>query len=120
MVFDGHCRDPPGRVGLFFIKIMFFLDRLNRALRPDHPYDTPLLSYNMRAGHKFLSEYDTDFSRATADGNLSRDFDLEATLRRVKCPMLLMRAEAYSHEAWSLVGAIDDQYLDSMFLLFTV
>jgi hypothetical protein len=31
----------------------------------------------MRVGCKFLSEYDTDFSRATIDGSLSKDFDPE-------------------------------------------
>jgi pimeloyl-ACP methyl ester carboxylesterase len=51
----------------FILKIIFFLDRLNKAVRPNRPYDTPLLPFNMRAGNKFLSEYDTDFSRATHD-----------------------------------------------------
>ena len=46
----------------FIIKIMFFLARINKALRPNMPYDTPLLPYNLRVGNKFLSEYDTDFS----------------------------------------------------------
>ena len=96
----------------FILTIIFFLDRLNRAVRPNRPYDTPFLPFNMRAGHKFLSEYDTDFSRATIDGDLSKDFDPEATLKRVKCPMLLMRADASRHETWGLLGAIDDNDLE--------
>ncbi|HLO30742.1 MAG TPA: alpha/beta hydrolase, partial [Anaerolineales bacterium] len=67
----------------FILKTIFFLDRFNRAVRPNSPYDTPLLPYNMRAGNKFLSEYDTDFSRATIDGDLSKGFDPEETLKRV-------------------------------------
>jgi pimeloyl-ACP methyl ester carboxylesterase len=95
----------------FFLKIIFFLDRLNRAIRPHKPYDTPFLPFNMRAGNKFQSEYDTDFSRATIDGDLSKDFDPAGTLKRVKCPMLLMRADASRHETWGLLGAIDDNDL---------
>jgi len=96
----------------FIIKIMFFLARLNRVVRPNSPYDVPFLPFNMRAGFKFLSEYDTDFSRATIEGDLSKDFSPEETLRRVKCPMLLMRADAYRHETWGLLGAIDDKDLE--------
>lgn len=95
----------------FILKVIFFLDRMNKALRPDKPYETPFLPFNMRAGNKFLSEYDTDFSRATIDGDLSKDFDPEATLKRVKCPMLLMRGDASRHETWGLLGAIDDNDL---------
>lgn len=99
------------RIPPFILKIIFFLDRLNRAVRPNKPYDTPFLPFNMRAGNKFLSEYDTDFSRATIDGDLSKDFDPEETLKRVKCPMLLMRADASRHETWGLLGAMDDNDL---------
>lgn len=70
------------------------------------------MPFNIRAGHKFLSEYDTDFSRATIDGDLSKDFNPEDTLKRVKCPMLLMRANASRHETWGLLGAIDDNDLE--------
>ncbi len=96
----------------FVIKSMFFLARLHRAVRPDSPYDVPFLPFNMRAGFKFLSEYDTDFSRATLDGDLSRDLSPEEALKRIGCPMLLMRADAYRHEIWGLVGAIDDNDLE--------
>jgi pimeloyl-ACP methyl ester carboxylesterase len=106
----------PGKTELlkippFVVKTIAFLFRLNRAIRPDSPYDAPFLPYNIRAGAKFLSEYDTDFSRATIDGDLSKDFDPEATLKRVKCPMLLLRASATRHETWGLLGAIDDSDL---------
>lgn len=101
----------------FIIKSIFFLDRLNRAVRPHSPYDTPFLPYNMRAGHKFLSEYDTDFSRATVDGDLSEDFDPEETLKRVKCPMLLLWAHATRHETWGIMGALDENDLQCMMAL---
>jgi pimeloyl-ACP methyl ester carboxylesterase len=96
----------------FIVKGMFFMNRTHRALYPNRPYDTPFLPYNMRAGHKFMSEYDTDFSRATIEGDLSKDFDPEETLKQVKCPMLLLRADAYRHETWGLLGAIDDNDLE--------
>jgi pimeloyl-ACP methyl ester carboxylesterase len=101
----------------FVLKTMFFIARLNQAVRPDNPYDTPFLPFNMRAGFKFLSEYDTDFSRATLDGDLSKDFSPEEALKQVKCPMLLMRAQAYRHETWGLVGAIDDKDLECIISL---
>ncbi len=93
------------------IKAIFLLYGWNRAARPDSPYDAPLLPFNIRAGFKFLSEYDTDFSRATIDGDLSKDFDPEESLKRVRCPMLLLRAYASRHETWGLLGAIDDNDL---------
>jgi len=100
-----------------FVKAIASLYRANRTLRPDSPYDVPFLPYNMRAGMKFLSEYDTDFSRATLDGDLSKDFDPQETLKRVKCPMLLMRANASRHPTWGLLGAIDDDDLERMHAL---
>jgi len=103
----------------FIVKTMFFMDRLNRAMRPNSPYDTPFLPYNLRAGNKFLSEYDTDFSRATIDGDLSKGFDPEETLKQVKCPMLLLWAGAYRHETWGLVGAIDEDDLERIVSLVT-
>jgi pimeloyl-ACP methyl ester carboxylesterase len=96
----------------FIIKIIFLLDRINRAMRPNSPYDTPFLPFNMRVGNKFLSEYDTDFSRATIEGDLSKDFSPEESLKQIKCPMLLLRADSYRHETWGLVGAIDDNDLE--------
>ena len=101
----------------FIIKILFGLARLNRAVRPESPYDIPFLPFNLRVGYKFLSEYDTDFSRATLDGDLSQDFCPEEALNRIKCPMLLLRAQAYRHETWGLVGAIDDKDLERIVAL---
>ncbi len=102
------------KIPQFIIKSMFFIDRLNRALHPDTPYDIPFLPYNLRVGQKFLSEYDTDFSRATINGDLSRDFSPEDALKRVKCPMLLLWAGAYRHETWGLIGALEDKDVERM------
>jgi pimeloyl-ACP methyl ester carboxylesterase len=95
----------------FIIKTMFFLARFNLAVHLNSPFDVPFLPYNLRAGYKFLSEYDTDFSRATIDGDLSRDFAPEDALKQVACPMLLLRAQAYRHDYWGIIGAIDDDDL---------
>lgn len=100
------------RIPALIIKIVFFIARINRIVRPNHPYDTPFLPFNMRAGFKFLSEYDADFSRATLDGDLSKDFFPEEALKKINCPVLLMQADAYRHETWGLVGAIDDDDLE--------
>jgi pimeloyl-ACP methyl ester carboxylesterase len=103
----------------FIVKTMFLLARINLVIHPNEPYDVPFLTYNLRVGYKFLSEYDTDFSRATIDGDLSRDFVPVDILKRVKCPMLLLRAEAYRHETWGLIGAIDDEDLKQIVSLVT-
>lgn len=102
------------KIPSFIIKIINLLFRANRALRPDSPYDAPFLPFNIRAGCKFLTEYDTDFSRATIDGGLSRDFDPEETLKQVKCPVLLLWAHATRHETWGIIGALDENDLQRM------
>ncbi|NVB38511.1 alpha/beta hydrolase [Pseudenhygromyxa sp. WMMC2535] len=93
------------------VSVILGLYRMNRALRPSRPYDVPLLPFNMRASLKFLSEYDPDFSRATADGSLGEGFDVEATLRGIACPTLLLRASASRDPYWGILGAIDDEDL---------
>ena len=103
----------------FIINGMFFLARAGRLLHPDRPYDVLLLPFNMRAGFKFLSEYDTDFSRATLDGRLSKDFSPDDALQRVKCPMLLLWASGYRHETWGLVGAMDEKDVERVIGLVT-
>jgi len=95
----------------FITKTMGLMYRLNRRLRPGSPYDVPFFPYNIRAGMKFLSEYDTDFSLATIDGRLSKDFDPEDALKRVRCPMLLLWAYATRHETWGIIGAMDENDL---------
>lgn len=82
---------------------------INRAIKPNQPYDVPFLSYEMRAGVKFFMEYDVDFSRATIDGRLSEGFDPEDALRKVNCPMLLLQAQWSRDPRWGLLGAMDDQ-----------
>jgi pimeloyl-ACP methyl ester carboxylesterase len=85
------------------------LFEITRILKPNHAYDVPLLSYELRAGAKFFSEYDVDFSRATIDGRLSEGFDPEDALRKVKVPMLLLQAKWSRDKNWGLLGAMDDQ-----------
>ena len=80
---------------------------LTRTLKPNHPYDLPLIPFEQRAAIKFFMEYDTDFSQATIDGRLSAGFDPEDALRKVNCPMLLMQASWSRDETWGLLGAMD-------------
>ncbi|MDK2982361.1 MAG: hypothetical protein PWQ55_2708 [Chloroflexota bacterium] len=80
---------------------------LSRKLKPRHPYDMPLVSYEQRAGVKFMLEYDVDFSKATIDGRLSAGFDPEDALRKIDCPMLLMQANWSRDENWGIMGAMD-------------
>jgi hypothetical protein len=44
---------------------------LNKKLRPNKPYDLLNARFDQRAGLKFISEYDVDFSIATIDGRLT-------------------------------------------------
>jgi pimeloyl-ACP methyl ester carboxylesterase len=81
---------------------------VTKKLKPNRPYDLPLLSYEMRAGIKFFMEYDVDFSQATIDGRLSEGFDPEEALRKVKCPMLLLQASWSRDKTWGLLGAMDE------------
>jgi pimeloyl-ACP methyl ester carboxylesterase len=78
-------------------------------LRPTRPYDAPLLPFSMRAGFKFLSEYDVDFSAATLDGRLGAGFDPDATLRSIACPVLYLHANWSRDPKWGLLGASDDR-----------
>jgi len=105
------------KIPSFIIRIMGLMFRTARALHPDSPYDAPFLPFNIRAGFKFLSEYDVDFSRATLDGDLGRDFSPEETLKRVQCPVLLLWAHAIRHETWGIIGALDEHDLQRMVAL---
>ena len=105
------------KIPAFIAKTMGFMFRVNRVLRPNSPYDVPFLPFNIRAGCKFLSEYDTDFSRATIDGDLSKGFDPDDTLKRVKCPVLLLWAHATRLETWGIIGALDESDLQRMIAL---
>jgi pimeloyl-ACP methyl ester carboxylesterase len=105
------------KIPSFIVKLMGFMFRVTRTLRPNSPYDVPFLSFSIRAGCKFLSEYDVDFSRATLDGDLSRDFSPEETLKRVKCPVLLLWAHATRQEYWGIIGALDENDLQRIVAL---
>jgi hypothetical protein len=49
--------------------------------------------------------------------DLRQDFSPEDALKKVKCPIPLLRGDAYHHETWGLVGAIDDQDLERIVAL---
>jgi pimeloyl-ACP methyl ester carboxylesterase len=82
---------------------------LNKKFRPSKPYDLLNASFDQRAGLKFISEYDVDFSKATIDGRLSEGFDPEKTLKKIKCPVLLIHAYWSRDKNWGLMGALDDK-----------
>ena len=103
----------PGYEKLFLIpawiaKFIVGLFELNKKFRPSKKYDIPLAPFSGRVGFKFLCEYDVDFSRATIDGRLTQGFDPDSTLRKIKCPVLLIQARWSRHETWGLLGALDD------------
>jgi pimeloyl-ACP methyl ester carboxylesterase len=81
---------------------------INKKLQPKRPYDLLNARFDQRAGLKFISEYDVDFSRATIDGRLSENFDPEDILKKIKCPVLLIHAYCSQHKTWGLLGALND------------
>lgn len=85
---------------------------VNKKIRPSKPYDLLNARFDERAGLKFISEYDVDFSKATIDGRLSEGFDPEEVLRKIKCPVLLIHAYWSRHETWGLLGALDNNDVD--------
>jgi pimeloyl-ACP methyl ester carboxylesterase len=88
--------------------------KLNKKIRPSKPYDLFNARFDERAGLKFISEYDVDFSKATIDGRLSEGFDSEETLKKIKCPVLLIHAYWSRHEIWGLLGALDDKDVEKI------
>ncbi len=70
--------------------------------------------FDQRAGLKFISEYDVDFSKATIDGRLTEGFDPEETLKRIQCPVLLIHAYWSRHKTWGLIGAMDDNDVEKI------
>jgi pimeloyl-ACP methyl ester carboxylesterase len=89
-------------------KFIVGLFELNKKFRPGKKYDIPMAPFSGRVGFKFLMEYDVDFSRATIDGRLSEGFDPKETLRKIKCPVLLIWASWSRHKTWGLMGAMDN------------
>ena len=82
---------------------------INKKIRPSKKYDLLNATFDQRAGLKFISEYDVDFSKATIDGRLTNGFDPEKTLEKIKCPVLLIHAYWSRHKTWGLLGALDDK-----------
>jgi len=89
-----------------YISISF---ELNKKFRPTKKYDLLNARFDQRVGLKFISEYDVDFSKATIDGRLSYGFDPEKTLKKIKCPVLLIHAYWSRDKNWGLLGALDDK-----------
>lgn len=82
--------------------------QINKKIRPSRKYDLLNARYDQRAGLKFISEYDVDFSKATIDGRLSEGFHPDEVLQRIQCPVLLIHAYWSRHKTWGLLGAMDD------------
>jgi pimeloyl-ACP methyl ester carboxylesterase len=91
-----------------FADLIVDIYEINKKFRPQKKEDPPFLPLQVRLLFKYLSEYDVDFSKATIDGRLSEGFDPENALKKIKCPMLLMRANWSRHKTWGLLGAMDD------------
>ena len=87
---------------------------LNQKIRPSRKYDLLNARFDQRAGLKFISEYDVDFSKATIDGRLTEGFDPEETLKKIECPVLLIHAYWSRHETWGLLGALDDNDVEKI------
>lgn len=87
---------------------------LNKKIRPSRKYDLLNARYDQRAGLKFISEYDVDFSKATIDGRLTEGFDPEETLKKIKCPVLLIHAYWSRHKTWGLLGALDNKDVEKI------
>jgi pimeloyl-ACP methyl ester carboxylesterase len=81
---------------------------INKKLRPFKKYDLINANFDQRIGLRFISEYDVDFSKATIDGRLSKGFNPENALKRIKCPMLLIHANWSKSKYWGILGALDN------------
>ncbi|MFA5714559.1 MAG: alpha/beta hydrolase [Candidatus Paceibacterota bacterium] len=108
-----------GHENLFLIppwiaKFIVGLFELNKKFRPSKMYDIPLAPFSGRVGFKFLCEYDVDFSKATIDGRLTEGFSPEDTLKKIKCPVLLIQARWSRHKNWGLLGALDDNDVEKI------
>ncbi len=89
------------------LKILMALYKVNQWLKPASLTTSPSCRSKCAWGLNFFMEYDVDFSKATIDGRLSRNFDPVDALKKVKCPMLLMQAHWSRHPYWGLLGAMD-------------
>ena len=87
---------------------------LNKKFRRSKPYDLFNARFDERAGLKFISEYDVDFSKATIDGRLSEGFNPEETLKKILCPVLLIHAYWSRHKTWGLLGALDNKDVEKI------
>lgn len=87
---------------------------VNKRMRSSRKYDLLNARFDQRAGLKFISEYDIDFSKATIDGRLTEGFDPEETLKNIKCPVLLIHAFWSRHKTWGLLGALDDNDVEKI------
>lgn len=88
--------------------------KLNKKIRPNKKYDLLNARFDQRAGLKFISEYDVDFSKATIDGRLTEGFDPDETLKKIQCPVLLIHAYWSRHKTWGLIGAMDNNDVEKI------
>jgi pimeloyl-ACP methyl ester carboxylesterase len=73
--------------------------------RPGRPVEPAWMPFQIRLLVKSLSMFDPGFTAAFFDG-AACDFDHAEALRRVRCPMLLLKAHAFTHPTLGLVGAM--------------
>lgn len=89
--------------------ILSLVVRLYQFLKPGQPVDLPFLPAETRLIVKCLSVYDPDFTRAFVDGRACQGFDHAKALSKVKCPMLILHANWFSHPKYGLVGSMDNE-----------
>ncbi len=89
--------------------IIALIVRINQKLKPGKPVDIPFLPSEVRLIVKCLSDFDPEFSRAFVDGTACVGFDHEEALKKVECPILVLHANWFRSQEYSLVGSMDDE-----------
>lgn len=86
-----------------------FIKRYQKSHPGELTLDIPyLVPFSLRLFIKNLSQFDPDFARAFVDGRFYEGIDHEEALKKMQCPMLLLRAIWSHHPEYGLVGAMDD------------
>ncbi|MDN7240878.1 alpha/beta hydrolase [Planococcus sp. N028] len=91
----------------FFIR---YLSKKIKKFEREYPGMPVEVGYpnTLRLLLKSLSMFDPDFSRAFVDGRIYEGMDHAESLRRVKCPVLVLHADWRRYPHYGLVGAMDE------------